>query len=115
LAVESNIGLLTANPPGLTLAFMRQLELFNDEARARAAYRSQKSRAKLRGVPFLFTFRTWWAWWQSGGRWRRRGRGGDLLCMCRRGDRGGYEPGNVYAGTFRENARSAWPQLRLDL
>ena len=29
--------------------------------------------------------------------------------------RGPYSESNVYVSTFRENARSAWPQLRLPL
>ena len=43
------------------LARRRQLELFDDELRARRAYASQKSSAKLRGVAFRFDFATWWA------------------------------------------------------
>jgi hypothetical protein len=93
----------------------RQFELFDDEKRAHAAYRSQKSRAKLRGVPFEFAFRSWWAWWQSGGRWARRGRGADKLVMARLGDAGPYAPENVYVSTFSDNNRFARPQLRLDV
>jgi hypothetical protein len=35
--------------------------------------------------------------------------------MARLGDAGGYEPGNVYATTFGDNARFSRPQLRLDV
>ena len=97
------------------LAHRRQLELFDDEVRARRAYASQKSSAKIRGVAFRFDFATWWAWWQASGRWARRGRGADLLVMARLGDAGPYAPGNVYSTTGSDNGRFARPQGRLEL
>ena len=81
---------------------------------ARMAYHSQKSCARRRGIRFTFTFEHWLAWWRSN-EWPRRGRGGDCLVMARLGDRGAYAPGNVYLSTFRDNGRSARPQLRLAL
>jgi hypothetical protein len=39
-------------------------------------------------------------WWLIDGRWQRRGRGGDKLCMRRLGDQGPYADWNVYAATF---------------
>src|SRR6478735_7156735 len=82
--------------------------------RARMAYHSQKSCARRRGIRFTFTFEHWLAWWRAH-EWPRRGRGGDALVMARHGDRGAYAPGNVYVSTFRDNGRSARPQLRLPL
>ena len=90
---------------------MKRLD--DDERRARRAYRNQRQRAAARGVVFAFGYGEWRVWW--GDLWPRRGRGGDRLCMGRLGDRGPYAPGNVYPTTFADNARSAWPQLRLDL
>ena len=60
-------------------------------------------------MPFEMDFASWLAWWLVDDRWQRRGRGGNRLCMCRRGDRGPYAIGNVYVATQRQNARSAWP------
>jgi len=70
--------------------------------RARRAYSKQRSRAREREITFTFDFDEWLEWWLVDGRWERRGRGGDKLCMCRLGDRGPYADWNVYAATFRE-------------
>jgi hypothetical protein len=97
------------------MAGARQLELFDDERRARRAFARQRYRARERQLAFAFSFAEWWKWWQADGCWARRGRGGDRLVMARLGDAGGYEPGNVYAATFGDNARFSRPQLRLDV
>ena len=86
-----------------------------DLRRARRAFLKQRWRSRERGLTFAFSFEDWLAWWLIDDRWVQRGRGGNRLCMCRRGDRGPYSESNVYVGTFRDNARSAWPQLQLPL
>lgn len=57
---------------------------------------TQKSNAQQRGVPFLLTFEQWKSIWIESGKWEQRGRGGDKYCMCRNGDAGAYEVGNVF-------------------
>lgn len=59
-----------------------------------------KANAKRRGVPFLFTFEDWLGCWRASGYWRVPG-----YVMCRLGDVGAYERGNVYIGTVRSNTR----------
>lgn len=50
----------------------------------KAAFSIQKRNAKQRGIPFLFTFQEWWAWWQIDNRWENRGMGRDKFVMARR-------------------------------
>ena len=69
-------------------------------------YKAQKSNAKTRGVNFLLTFEQWLAIWTESGKLDRRGRGADKFCMCRNGDIGPYEVGNVFIGTGREKVRA---------
>ena len=60
------------------------------------AYSHQKSNAKQRDVGFNLTFDEWKQIWVDSGEWERRGRGSDKYCMCRIGDSGAYEVGNVF-------------------
>jgi hypothetical protein len=76
------------------------------------AFRSQRSKARQRGIPFLFMFDEWWAWWQTDGRWERRGRGKDQLVMARIGDTGPYAPDNVRCLTSGQNMRDIRPEVR---
>jgi hypothetical protein len=93
----------------------KRVHLKGEERRGWDAYRHQRKAAAKRGIPFLFEFEGWWAWWQRDGLWDRRGRRRDQWVMARFGDRGAYEPGNVYATTQSGNARFSHPQLALDL
>ena len=68
-----------------------------------AKYDNAKSCATRRGIPFLFTFVEWVAWW--GDDIARRGRGSNDLCMARNGDIGPYHPDNVLKLTSGQNAR----------
>lgn len=68
------------------------------------AFRNQRNSARTRGIPFLFDFETWWAWWQEEDRWLKRGRRADHLVMARRGDVGPYSPDNVICITLSENS-----------
>ena len=72
-------------------------------ARQRAAFEVQRRSAKRRGIPFLFSFEEWQAWWVEDGRWPERGRGRDKLCMARFGDAGPYSWDNVYCTTHAGN------------
>ena len=73
------------------------------ERAMRRAYTTQRSRAKGRGIAFLFTFEQWKAWWMVGDRWSRRGRTKGALVMARPGDAGPYSPDHVVCISQREN------------
>lgn len=66
-------------------------------------YQVHKAGAKRRGIPFLLTFEEWTHIWFTSGKWDQRGWGADKYCMCRYGDKGAYEVGNVYIATNKEN------------
>lgn len=66
----------------------------------RAFYR-QRHNASVRGIAFSLTFEQWWALWEP--HWGERGRKGHEKCMCRTGDQGAYEAGNVRIDTNRAN------------
>src|SRR3712207_5757761 len=69
----------------------------------RQAFSGHRSGAARRGIPFLFGFEEWRAWWLEDGRWEHRRPGG--LCMARRGDAGPYAPNNVYCATHAQNTK----------
>jgi hypothetical protein len=77
-----------------------------EQAKFLKVYRMQKSNARTRGVSFLLTFEQWLAIWTESGKLDQRGRGATKFCMCRNGDVGPYEVGNVFIGTGRENVRA---------
>ena len=68
----------------------------------RGRFSQQKHAAKIRNIPFLFTFDDWWAKWQP--YWSKRGKASDQYCMARKGDVGPYSKDNVVIATVRENA-----------
>lgn len=68
-------------------------------------YKMQKRNATARGIPFLLSFEQWLSVWNESGKMDQRGRGADKYCMCRYGDLGSYEVGNVFIGTGEENVR----------
>ncbi len=68
------------------------------------AYKAQRRNAKSRGVPWNLLFWSWWLIWEKSGKWDCRGRGTGHYCMCRIGDAGAYEEGNVYIGTITHNS-----------
>ena len=67
------------------------------------AYSQQKSNAKARGVEFNISFEDWKSVWLESGKWADRGRGKGKYCMCRVGDSGAYEVGNVFIGLNEQN------------
>ncbi len=69
----------------------------------RFRYNVQKQTAKRRGIEFLLSFNQWWEIWQ--GSWEQRGKHKDDLVMCRYGDVGAYEVGNVYLDTVSNNSK----------
>jgi hypothetical protein len=71
----------------------------------RKAYTQHKSNAKTRGIEFRLTFDEWKQIWVDSGYWDQRGRGANKYCMCRIGDVGCYEVGNVFIGLGKINVR----------
>lgn len=69
------------------------------------AFNSQRQNAISRGIEWSLSLWSWWQIWQQSGKWEQRGRGGDLYVMCRYGDVGAYEEGNVYVATLRHNSK----------
>jgi len=65
-------------------------------------FRSHKSNASKRGIPFKLTFEQWWELWEP--HWEERGRNKGCKVMCRYLDSGGYEVGNVRIDTVAANA-----------
>jgi hypothetical protein len=75
-------------------------------------YNQQKQSAKRRknsdgsiGIPWEFTFETWWEVWEKSGKWEQRGCRAGQYCMRRKNDAGPYSPDNVYIGEVIENNR----------
>lgn len=64
----------------------------------RAKYNQHRNTAKERGIVFSLTSREWWNLWES--HWEERGKS---TCMCRTGDTGAYEIGNVRIDTYSNN------------
>jgi hypothetical protein len=70
---------------------------------ARSCYTQQKANATGRGIEFRLTFDEWMAVWAQSGRWSERGKRRGQFVMCRVGDTGVYEVGNVFIGPTQEN------------
>lgn len=64
-------------------------------------YQQHKRSSKIRGIEFTLTFEQWWGLWEP--HWERRGQKSQDMCMCRKGDKGGYTWGNVRIATVKEN------------
>ena len=71
----------------------------------KGVYIRQAANARRRGIPWEFTFDTWWEVWQNSGKWNERGRGKDTYCMARRRDQGSYRPDNVVIIPFGRNSQ----------
>jgi hypothetical protein len=78
----------------------------------RRLYAVQKRKAEVRGIPWEFTFETWWKLWEDSGKWNKRGRRSGQFCMRRRGDIGPYSPDNCYIGEVIENNREGMRNWR---
>lgn len=71
-------------------------------------YYMQRRNALARGIPWHFTFVSWWDMWERSGKWAERGRASrDSYVMARYGDEGPYEPRNVRIIRVHEN-NSEW-------
>lgn len=69
------------------------------------AFRSQKYRARARGIEWNMSFSEWWEIWQESGCWELRGREYGNYCMARFNDSGPYEVGNVEIVSVTQNIR----------
>jgi hypothetical protein len=67
-------------------------------------YIRQRANADRRGIPWEFTFETWWKVWEDSGMWDERGVGRNAYCMSRINDEGPYCPGNVEIKPQWENS-----------
>ncbi|RVD76844.1 MULTISPECIES: hypothetical protein [Pseudomonas fluorescens group] len=68
------------------------------------AFHNQYQNALIRKVEWKLKFWEWWQVWVESGKWEERGRGAEAYCMCRVGDEGAYEVGNVYISTILHNS-----------
>lgn len=59
-------------------------------------YNAQRVQARRRGIPFNLSLLEWWNIWQESGHWQERGLGHLGYVMCRKGDEGAYEAGNIF-------------------
>lgn len=66
-------------------------------------YIRQRANAQNRGIPWDFTFDSWWKIWQDSGKWEERGNGRFGYCMARINDEGHYCPENVVIKTLQDN------------
>lgn len=87
-------------------AYARNRDKERDQQRAydrspKGRYAAHKKNAKRRGVDFLITYEEWRDVWL--GHWENRGQGKSV--MCRTGDTGAYELGNVRIDTQSNNAK----------
>lgn len=85
----------------------------------RGVFLQARASAERRGIPWRLTFDEWWRIWEP--HWSRRAN--EYLAMCRTGDKGAYEVGNVRIDTqdanteeyrqacARRNARAESAQL----
>ena len=69
------------------------------------AYREHAYNAKQAGIPFKLTFYDWLSIWLNSGKFYLRGNRGGRYCMCRFGDKGAYEVGNVRIDTINNNTK----------
>lgn len=79
------------------------------------AYTHQRdTAARRRGIAFKLTLTEWWDIWTASGHWSERGAGRGYM-MCRKGDVGAYEVGNVFIDTGPENVASAMKKTGLPI
>lgn len=71
----------------------------------KGAYIRQKANARRRGIPWGFTYESWWKIWEESGKWEERGRTSSSYVMSRIDDEGHYGPGNVEIKTMRDNTK----------
>lgn len=76
--------------------------------RKRKCWLDQRATSKARGVEFNLTFEEYCEFW--GDDFDKKGIKRYDLCMCRYGDAGAYEVGNIYKDTNINNKMSPLPK-----
>jgi hypothetical protein len=66
-------------------------------------FTQQRANAKCRGIEWRLTFEQWRDWWLATGRVDERGRLRGQWVMCRPGDVGAYELGNIRCALAEDN------------
>ena len=79
----------------------------NNDSKQRRAYYMHKTNAQTRGIPWEFTFSSWWNVWKISQRWNKRGTKIGQFVMARNRDRGAYSPTNVKIITCSKNCSDA--------
>lgn len=83
---------------------LRKLELQRQRrSTVEGKYKAHKEGAIQRGIEFKLSFDEWWELWKP--HWKDKLQG--EICMCRNGDKGAYEVGNVRIDTWQNNIREA--------
>lgn len=77
-----------------------------DSTPLRAYQHQQTAAERRRGIIWKLSLMEWWQVWEESGRWNERGVGRGWQ-MCRKGDQGAYEIGNVYIGPGADNLSAA--------
>ena len=85
---------------------MAQVKEYNVSPRGK--YQAHKLNARTRGIGFNLTFEQWWEAWKP--HWDERGRGKGKYHMCRHGDSGPYEIGNIYLALHEQNCGADKPK-----
>lgn len=78
------------------------------------AFQHQRFAASRRRIGWKLTLPEWWSIWQDSGHWSERGVGRGYM-MCRVGDIGSYEVGNVFIGPGVENLSAATKKYDLPI
>jgi hypothetical protein len=71
-------------------------------------FATQRDNARRRGIEWKLTFEQWWDIWEKSGKWNERGAG--LYMMCRTGDIGPYELGNVRIDSNSNNLKERYSE-----
>jgi predicted transcriptional regulator len=85
---------------GCTHSQYRELVALRKPTRA---WHSQRRNSINRGIEWNLKLWEWWRIWQESGKWAQRGKRKGEYVMCRFGDVGAYEVGNVYIATASHN------------
>lgn len=85
-----------------------------DTTPLRAFGHQRQAAVMRRNIQWKLTLPEWWAIWQDSGKWEQRGVGRGYM-MCRKGDKGAYEVGNVYIGSGEENLSAAAKKTNLPI
>jgi hypothetical protein len=73
----------------------------------KSKFYEHRQNARRRNIEFNLTYDEWMNIWVQSGHWNERGRGLGKYAMCRYGDQGPYEVGNVYIDLCEVNAQQA--------